>query len=192
MPPLDKSAIRKKQRAKRAALSETTQKEASRAICARIQSLPIYQNAEKVAFYQAVGGEVDPNPLWLDACNQGKTCYMPVMLPQTKTLIFLPTDLNTPQKINQFKVLEPDVPHEQAIALERIDLMLMPLVAFEPNGTRLGQGAGYYDRTLNQEKPAFLLGVAYEFQREPALENDPWDVPLHGIITEKNIYWSNL
>ncbi len=66
----------------------------------------------------------------------------------------------------------------------------MPLVAFDGHGTRLGRGAGYYDRTLEHKKPQCLLGVAYEFQHHDFLPPEPWDVPLDAVATEKTIHWS--
>jgi 5-formyltetrahydrofolate cyclo-ligase len=130
------------------------------------------------------------HPLWLLAESTLKTCYMPVIQPDSTRLLFLPTTSETPQKRNQFHILEPDIPHTEAIALEQLDLMILPLVAFNTNGTRLGQGAGYYDRTLEQTRPRCVLGAAYDFQQHPALHADPWDIPLDGIVTDKNTFWS--
>ncbi|MCH9756813.1 MAG: 5-formyltetrahydrofolate cyclo-ligase [Gammaproteobacteria bacterium] len=186
----DKMTIRHTMLAKRASLAKKMKLEASKALCARIESLPLYQDAKKIALYQAIDGEIDLHPLWLLAETAGKTCYMPVITPDNKTLLFLPTTLKTPQKSNLFQILEPDLPHTSAISLNELDLMIMPLVAFNTHGTRLGRGAGYYDRTLANEKPACLLGAAYEFQRHASLLAEPWDIPLTGVVTEKNTYWS--
>ncbi|MDF1678734.1 MAG: 5-formyltetrahydrofolate cyclo-ligase [Legionellaceae bacterium] len=186
----DKATIRRTCLAKRAALTAQTQKAASEALCMRISSLAVYQKAQKIALYCAVGGEINLHLLWQLAEKSGKTCYMPVMLSSTQRLVFLPATPSTPQKANAFQVPEPDVPHQYAVAPKAIDLMLLPLVAFDTRGTRLGRGAGYYDRTLSHEKPACLLGAAYEFQRQPLLTAEPWDIPLTGIVTEENTYWS--
>ena len=186
----DKHTIRRNHQATRKALPEHVRIESSHAICAHIQSLPVYQNAQHIALYQAIEGEVDLQPLWVLAEQADKTCYMPAMNTKTKTLLFLPATPNTPQQTNAYHVAEPHVSHTKAIPLEQIDLMLMPLVAFDSHGTRLGRGAGYYDRTLAHQKPACLLGVAYEFQHLPLISPEPWDIPLNGVITEKTIHWS--
>ena len=65
----------------------------------------------------------------------------------------------------------------------------MPLVAFDADCTRIGMGAGYYDRTLENKKRCFLIGVAHQFQYVDYIEPQPWDVPLDAVITNKNIYW---
>lgn len=186
----DKASIRKICLAQRNALTPQFKNNASNALCARIQSLPVYQAASTIALYQAIDGEINLLPLWTEAETSGKTCYLPTIIPHQKFLIFLPATLRTPQKTNQFHILEPNIPPTEAISIEKLDLMIMPLVAFDKYGTRLGRGAGYYDQTLRNKKPACLLGAAYEFQQQARLIPDPWDIPLTGIVTEKNTYWS--
>ncbi|MDX2345583.1 MAG: 5-formyltetrahydrofolate cyclo-ligase [Legionella sp.] len=190
MSPQNKHIIRQQYLTQREALTEQIKLKASRALCARIESLDVYQNASHIALYQAHGGEISLHALWLAATAAGKKCYMPVIMPDTKTLKFLPATTNTAHTPNQFHILEPDAPDSSAITLEQINLMLLPLVAFDKHGTRLGRGAGYYDKTLENKKPACLLGAAYDFQQHVLLNKDPWDIPLDAIATEKNIYWS--
>ena len=190
MPELSKQALRKRYRAKRASLSNTVRLEASQALCARIQALSVYQNAEHIALYHAIKGEIDLHPLWLSAHAAGKTCYMPVVNVQYKTLLFLPATPDTPHTISALHIPEPNVTHHDARAPHALDLMLTPLIAFDTHGTRLGTGGGYYDRTLEHQKPTCILGVAYAFQREAFLKPEPWDIPLNGIVTEKTMYWS--
>jgi len=185
-----KQTIRRSMQAKRKALPLHARTKASQALCARLQTLSVYQQATHIALYQAIEGEIDLHPLWTLAEQAGKTCYMPVMNTQTKTLFFLPTTQTSPQQSNIYHIVEPKTPHTQAIELDYLDLMLIPLVAFDDHGTRLGRGAGYYDRTLAHTKPRCLLGVAYEFQHDDLLPPEPWDVPLHGVVTEKTIHWS--
>jgi 5-formyltetrahydrofolate cyclo-ligase len=186
----DKQTIRRNHQATRKALSEPVRARASQALCARIQTLPVYQHATHIAMYQAIDGEIDLHPLWVLAENAGKTCYMPVMNSKTKTLLFLPVTLKTPQQTNSYHIAEPQVSHAASAPLDTLDLMLMPLVAFDNHGTRLGRGAGYYDRALAHKKPSCLLGVAYEFQHHAFLPPEPWDIPLDGVVTEKTMHWS--
>lgn len=187
---IDKQTIRRNHQAARKALPEHERIQASQALCACIQKLPLYQQATRIAMYQATDGEIDLYPLWSNAEDVGKTCYMPVMNIKTKTLLFLPTTRKTPQQTNAYNMTEPEGPHSDAARLDTLDLMLMPLVAFDNHGTRLGRGAGYYDRTLAHSKPSCLLGVAYEFQHVPFLSPEPWDIPVDGVVTEKTFHWS--
>lgn len=187
----NKASIRAEHIKRRSNISEIKRKEASKAIYSRIITLPVYQYAQKIALYQAVNGEIDLKSIWSHAEDAKKTCYMPRVIPNTKDLLFLPSTQNTPQKPNQWGILEPCVSDDLAACPETIDLMLIPLVAFDKKGNRLGMGAGFYDRALANSKPKCLLGVAYDWQERPNILLDVWDIPLTGIITDKDIYWSN-
>lgn len=170
-------------------LSVEYQLKASRQICTRILTLNQYRYAKRVALYQAVNSEVDLSSIWFSAPMQGKYCYFPA-LNEDRTLSFLPATPATSFLENRYGIKEPDVPLEQAMSPTQLDLIFVPLVAVDQRGTRLGMGAGYYDRTLAIHRPPLLVGVAYEFQRRHYIEAQPWDISLNVVITEKDIYWS--
>src|SRR5690606_29128219 len=93
----------------------------------------------------------------------------------------------TPLIENRFGICEP-APGAARVAPLAVDLLLVPLVAFDDAGVRLGMGAGYYDRYLGRIPPAMrprLVGLAHEIQRSPdPLPAAAWDVPLQGVLTE--------
>jgi 5-formyltetrahydrofolate cyclo-ligase len=136
-----------------------------------------------------VNGEINLSNLWQSAPLQGKYCYFPA-LNEDLTLSFLPAKPTSPFIENRYGIKEPDITRDQAIPLEQLDIIFVPLVAVDPKGTRLGMGAGYYDRTLKNGPPPLLIGVAYEFQRLSFIMAREWDVPLNVVITEDQIYWS--
>ena len=70
-------------------------------------------------------------------------------------------------------------------------LSFLPAMAFDGQGTRLGMGGGYYDRTLAHHRPKLLIGIAYDVERQPFIEADAWDIPMDAVITERTIYWSH-
>ncbi|STX28137.1 5-formyltetrahydrofolate cyclo-ligase [Legionella beliardensis] len=163
---------------------------ASEKVYAHIRHLKQYRYAKRIALYQAHRGEITLHHLWKTAPLQGKFCYFPVVNQEQK-LLFLPATPATPFKKNRYGILEPDVDLTHAIAPKDLDLIFLPLVAFDEHGTRLGMGAGYYDRTLaNGEDNPLLIGVAYDFQRQPFIAPQEWDVPLAAVITPNHIYWS--
>lgn len=164
-------------------LTPAEQAAASARVCERILELEQYQTAQRIAIYHAVNGEIDLSGL------QHKAVYFPVMN-TNKTLSFLPVTPETVFHKNRFDILEPDVNHELAIMPEQLDIIFLPLVAFDELGTRLGMGGGYYDRTLAHHRPKLLIGVAHDVQRQVFIDREEWDVPLAAIITERTIYWS--
>lgn len=159
----------------------------SQQICNKIRSLDEYRKAKNLALYFTNQGEVDLTLLWKAAPLHGKHCYFPV-INEDKTLSFLPATPTTTFKTNCYGIAEPDVSMDRAILLEKLDLVLVPLVAFDQYCTRLGMGSGYYDRTLIDAQNATLMGVAYQFQYMDFINPEPWDASLDLIITEKNIY----
>lgn len=122
----------------------------------------------------------------------GKHCYLPV-LKEGKTLKFVRYHENDNLAKNEHGIFEPvgDLP---CINTERLQLILMPLLAFDARGRRLGTGGGYYDRTLafmfekrvSQARP-HLTGVAFSGQHCDRLPEDPWDIRLDSLITEQGL-----
>ena len=188
MPNHFKTALRNSVKQVRSQLSVTYRNLSSNQICARIRSLEQYRQAKRIALYFPVNGEIDLTSLWNSAPLQGKFCYFPA-LNDDLTLSFLPATPNTPFKKNRYRIPEPDVSFELAIPPEQLNLIIVPLVAFDFRCNRLGMGAGYYDRTLAKKEQCTLFGVAYQFQRTDFIDPEPWDVPLDAVITQRAIYW---
>lgn len=174
---------------KRRNLSSKDQKCWSKAICSNIRTLIEYQKAKHIASYMSINGEVDLSELWNLSSVDRKNYYFPAIMDDL-TLRFLPANTNDKFQLNQYGILEPEMNFAQAILPNQIDLILTPLVAFDQNGMRLGMGKGFYDRTLSKLRPKLLIGAAYEFQKQPVIQPQPWDVKLDAIVTEKTIYWS--
>ena len=94
--------------------------------------------------------------------------------------------------LNRFGIEEVDALPNHAIKVSEIDLVLLPLVAFDKTGNRLGMGGGFYDATFahlksKKTKPLFI-GLAYQSQLVEDLPSDPWDLPLDGVCTEESFY----
>ena len=167
-------------------LCTTEQSQASALICKRIRGLSSYRAAKHIALYQAVNGEINLSELRLSPTHR---CYFPV-IQDDNTLIFLPATSSTVFYKNKFGILEPDVLRTFARRPHQLDIIFLPLVAFDEYGTRMGMGGGFYDRTLANERSSLLIGVGYECQRQSFIEPAVWDVPLAAVITEAHTYWS--
>jgi len=185
-------SIRRRLREQRDALAKTDAAAQSRAICRHLLSSPDYQQARSVAVYCAIGRECSLQTLTEDAFESNKTVYLPVL--DHDQLRFGRWTRQAPLVRNRYGIREPVEPI--CIEPQRLDLVLAPLVAFDDNGTRLGMGGGYYDRTFeflaSASRPAapILTGVAYEFQRCKLPAPQPWDIPLDAVVTEQG--WNRI
>ncbi len=143
------------------------------------------------AAYLSNDGEPDLGLLLNRAALMGKRVYLPAL--HRKSLWFLPLSSNASMVQNQFGIAEPACHPDQRLKPFALDLVLVPLVAFDDSGSRLGMGGGYYDRSfafLHQRtrwRRPRLIGVAFEFQRAGEIPSRPWDVRLDGIITERGL-----
>lgn len=138
-----------------------------------------------VATYAPIGSEADPSPLARAALAAGCRLGLPHVVDRATPLRFLAWDGVAPLAAGPFGL---QVPHADWAEVAP-DVIVTPLVAFDPALNRLGQGAGHYDRAFAVHPDAWRVGVAWSIQQVPALAPDPWDVPLHAIITEKN-WWT--
>jgi 5-formyltetrahydrofolate cyclo-ligase len=178
-------------RRRRQQLSPETRFKASRHICERIKMLGLIQPSQKIAIYRAYGSEVDLSPLIGYAQQLKAEVYLPLLPTSGQILDF--SALFTPgywQKnvrgIEEWVGTHTLPPHA-------LDLVFTPLLGFDSQGNRLGQGGGYYDASFaflqqaERVKPR-LFGVAFDCQKLAHLPAEAWDVPLEAVITEKTCY----
>lgn len=189
MSELSKAALRAKLKKMRSNYPAEHRVNNARIICETIKKLAAFKKAKQIALYHAVHGEVDLHTLWQVALEEKKTCYFPV-LKEDLTLLFLPADKDTPWVKNRFGIAEPQGSEKLALSPDAFDIIFIPLLGFDEYGTRIGMGAGYYDRTLAHKNLPFLAGIAYDFQRVDYIKPDYWDIPLAATITEQAIYRS--
>ncbi|WJW75872.1 5-formyltetrahydrofolate cyclo-ligase [Thiohalobacter sp. IOR34] len=190
-----RSQIRQQVREQRRALSPREREAAAWALADELGRQRLFRNARHLAAYLAVDGEMDPLPLMLRAWEMGKQVYLPVLIPVGgNRLWFAPYQPGDPLTPNRFGIPEPLRAARQRIPPQRLDLVLTPLVAFDEQGHRLGMGGGFYDRSfayLRRHRHwlrPHLVGLAYDFQRRPALPAADWDVPLSAVATEQRLY----
>lgn len=193
---MEKNSLRKEIRDKRRALSDSEREQAAFALAENIISSKVFKQSRHIAFYLANDGEMNLDAVIQFAWKQGKKCYLPVLAqPNTNKLWFIPFTPSSKLYLNRFGIAEPE--HFNSIRARKtlsLDLIMMPLVAFDLHGNRLGMGGGFYDRTLAflrhrkaWHKPE-LLGIAYEFQKQQHIKASSWDVPVTSIATEEKIY----
>lgn len=180
-----KKEIRQKMLAIRRALSASEKEEKSRALTGNLISLKAYQEARRILMYLAMPGEADLDPLIRRALADGKEVYVPVCLPEKQMeagrLLDMEHFVKGPYGLR-------DLPKGYStISPEEIDLVLVPGVAGSPDGTRLGMGAGYYDRYLSKVPYEKRVLVLWDFQVVEELPSEPFDQFMAAIVTDTDI-----
>ncbi|MCK5917821.1 MAG: 5-formyltetrahydrofolate cyclo-ligase [Cocleimonas sp.] len=183
-----KNKLRRQLQQQRNALTITQQTHYSQKICQQVSQANCFEAAQHIAFYTPVKGEGNPLPLQE---KTNKSFYLPVLSTENKFhLIFVKVDSNTKYKNNIYAIPEPIYTPQDIIPATQLDLVIMPLVAADKEGYRMGMGGGYYDRSFafkqaeNADFPK-LLGFAYDFQLIDKTTPEPWDIPLDFIATDK-------
>ena len=172
-------------------LNNNTRQLEQTGITQQFTQLPLYQEAEHIAVYLATPNELNLHDIIQHCWRQQKKLYLPVI--HQSQLHFYPYRPNTSLIKNQYNIFEPET-NTPSLDSKQLDLVLMPLVAFDTHGHRLGMGKGFYDKTfhyLNQNpRPStpFLLGISYECQQCSKLSINQFDITCNAILTYKKFY----
>ena len=178
-------------REKRQSLSRSDQIIASNRLCESIIFLLGRLASKKVGAYISNDGEIDPMPAIHTLVYRGHQGFLPVIFGTKRPrLRFAKYSAKGPMVVGKFGIPVPLHKKSSLINPHELDWLLMPLVAFDNSGNRLGMGGGFYDSSLaaicqrkNWRRPK-LIGMAFEFQRVEKIEADNWDIPLDGILTD--------
>ena len=190
----DRAALRRSLRNQRRLLTSRQQDLAARKLYHRVLGERAFLKANRIAFYFANDGEIDPLRLLFKALAMGKQCYLPVLSKHRPTQVsfapFLAGQRLTP---NRWGIPEPCLSPGHFVSPRSLNLILLPLLGFDENCNRLGMGKGYYDRTLafrgrlGLHQP-HLIGLAHECQKQSCLPVNHWDVGLDAVITDGAVY----
>ena len=175
-------------REQRKQLSLDLVKKKSAIISEKIMASADFLTSQHMAYYLSHENEIDLSQVAVHALNLKKSLYLPVFS-APHFLTFCRVDPNTQYRKNKFGILEPI--STESISVDQLDLMFVPLVAFDAFCNRMGRGLGCYDRYLQASHPCKLMGVAYEFQKIAKIEPEVWDVAMDGVVTESAIYTKN-
>ncbi len=195
MPPPASVQLRRSLRACRRSLPPHVQRAHAEAAAGHLlRRLHLLRN-RRIALYLAADGELSCEPLARRLRALSKRLYLPALRrPFHPKLWFREYRANEPLIPNRFGIGEPRLHPGGQRAAWALDLILMPLVGFDPAGNRLGMGGGFYDRSLafRPRRSAWhrplLIGLAHECQRLDNLPTNPWDVPLDAVVTEAGFF----
>ncbi|MDP1573923.1 MAG: 5-formyltetrahydrofolate cyclo-ligase [Coxiellaceae bacterium] len=160
-------------------------KKASLLVSEKIMASADFLNSNHIAYYLPHENEIDLSQVFIHALALKKSVYLPVFY-APHDLKFYRVDKNTPYQKNKLGILEPV--SNDLISVDQLDLMVIPLVAFDACCHRLGRGLGCYDRYLQAAHHCKRIGVAYEFQKILEIQPEAWDVPMDYIVTERADY----
>lgn len=178
-----KKELRREMLALRRALSDDEVEKKSHLLTEEILALPQYKKAKRIMAFLAMKGESNLDELITRALAEGKEVYIPVCLPERKMeagrLLSMDHFERGPLGLRNlpkgYDVAEP----------EAMDLVLIPAVACDREGNRLGMGAGYYDRYLSRVPVEKRIAALWDFQVVEAIPSEPFDEPVAGIVTDR-------
>ena len=162
---------------------------ASRRACQRIARLPVFRRARRIGLYWPMRHEADPR-LLLPWFNRGQQAFLPRV--HGKTLEFIAVyGPDFRRRRSPLGIVEPTAGNARPVAT--LDLLIMPLSAFDAAARRIGMGGGFYDRTLAGQHPRgfrgpWLLGLAFDVQRVERIVTRAWDIPLDAVASDAAIY----
>lgn len=180
-----KKQLREKFLQQRQNLSWLQWREKSRLICAHLKESPFFAQSRVVLAYSSIAGEPDLSFLWQQ--DEGKRVWG---LPrcQGKDLVWHQWLPHTPLLPGKYNIPEPPA-DSPVISPSQVDLILVPAVACDYRGYRLGYGGGYYDRLLSDQqwqKPV-TIGIVFDFAYVEQLVTHQWDKPLDYVCTESGL-----
>ncbi len=182
-----KQSLRRDMRAIRRRIPGEHRIQAYRAAAARLLDQPALHRAAVVALYAPIRSEVRPRDVAATLWETGKTVVYPRVHADESTLRFYRVDsLSELVKSGRYRLPTPpeSAPH---VPLDAIELFVVPGLAFDDDGYRLGWGRGYYDITLAASATAIKVGFCYEQQHLSRVPRTSNDVPMHLVVTDERV-----
>lgn len=185
-----RNELRRQYRAARRALPQYQQYAQAKQLSATLKRCPEFKRAKHIACYLPSDGEIDPSIIHKTAWALGKRIYLPV--PSKKqSLRFIAFTRHTQLVTDAWGIKQPRCATRLAKQVS-LDLILVPLVAFDSIGNRLGRGGGYYDRFLSnlkiKRRKTKSLGLAHALQQVKEVPTEEWDCRLDAVITPRQVF----
>lgn len=186
-----KADIRLQALSSRRALSQTERHLKSLQICKEIVALPEYRLAETVMVYLDFRDEVETTRIAQETLRTGKRLVIPLCNQLDTDIIACEIfDLSEDVHSGMMGIREPHPRRLRPVSAKEIDLVLVPGVAFDYHGNRIGFGKGYYDRFLPQlREDVLVIGLAFSCQLVEEIENEKHDYKMSLLITENGVIY---
>jgi len=187
----DKKQLRTHIMEARKTMSPEERKLRSERACSHLLACEQVVSSKAIMAFYPFGAELDILPFIEQAKKQGQEIWLPLTRPSERRLV--PYVFSGPEMLKQgvYGIWEPDPEKAVPADVEKLDVVLVPGVAFDRSGGRMGYGGGYYDRFLAglMHRP-FLLGIGFSMQVVDHVPLEPHDIPLDALVTEEGLFHS--
>ncbi|MBQ9362231.1 MAG: 5-formyltetrahydrofolate cyclo-ligase [Bacteroidaceae bacterium] len=177
---MDKKKLRKRIAEQKSRHTQEERDKLSREVCNRVLASPQWADAETILLYHALSDEVNTDALIEQALREGKNVLLPVVVADDLELRTYTS--RESMKVGAYGILEPTGPVFPPSEYRQIQLVIVPGMAFDSAGHRLGRGKGYYDRLLPRLTKAFKMGICWNFQFLGQIPAEIHDVKMDEII----------
>ena len=175
---MDKKELRAVIRAQKRAMTNAQIDACSEKLAALFRAHPLYQQAKSIYGYLPYNQEVRTVPMLEQALRDGKKVAVPKCYGDEMKFIYL-DDLT---KVSKGYAGIPEPIADEPVAHDETALVLMPGLAFDPQGHRIGYGGGFYDKFLSREPNHPTLALCYDFQMLPHLDTEEHDIPVDTVL----------
>lgn len=181
----EKEKIRKEILEKLKLQKEEERLKKSRKIQKKLFNLSVFKQAKVIMFYISCGFEVNTLNMIKEAMKLGKAIAVPVLKKNNRKMtISLVSGINSELEIGPYGIKQPKAEYLKTVSPKRMDLIVVPAVAFDRGGSRLGRGKGYYDRFLEAKSAnTHTVGLAFKCQMVKNLPQSPHDRPVEQVIS---------
>lgn len=184
---MSKGDLRQNALRSRRAIPRTRIAEMSRLVEGNLVAQREFESARRIASYVAREDEVQTAAILEGVLSRGKSVVVPLVDPPSDRLLFFEIHSLRDLSPGRFGIPEPKRA-DRPIPLSETDVVLVPMVAWDVRGHRLGHGRGYFDRALAERGPSLAIGLAFESQSVPRVPEEPSDVQMDMVVTEKGAF----
>lgn len=188
---MEKKIIREQILNNKEELDKNCLKSYSDSIINKLYNTDYYKNAKTIMTFISFGAEVDTHEFIKDSISKGKRIVVPITIAASKELRLSEVFNFEELEIGFYNILTPKEEFIRYVDSSEVDLIIVPGVAFDRNGYRIGYGGGYYDRFLSKLDHITKISLAFDMQLIPKVPHENFDIPVNYIITEKELIKCN-
>lgn len=181
---MNKEDIRRQVRARKKLLDDTERLQAAERVFEAVRNMSAYILADHILLYHSLPDELSTRE-FIERYAGDKHFYLPRV--NGLNLEILPYSRSR-MHLGAFRIEEPD--GDDTVDISQIDLIIVPAVAYDRNGNRVGRGKGYYDRLLRDSR-AETIGVCYDFQIYDDIDTEEHDVAVHFVVSDRRTFKRN-